>query len=57
MKSEELKTFNFEVQNCIKVQVKAVDREAARAELIETLPSYAEEMVADATVSEGELDG
>ena len=47
------KTFVFEIQECIKVSVKAVDKETARMKIINNLSSYAEKMIEDAYVSDG----
>lgn len=47
------KTFVFEIQECIKVSVKAVDKETARMKIINNLSSYAEKMIEDPYVSDG----
>lgn len=50
-----LRTFRFEIQNCIKVEITAISAEEARIYLIENLSDYAHEMCnASCYVSDGE---
>ena len=47
-------TYIFEIQNCIKTTVVADNRTAAREDLIENLASFADDMINDCVVSDGE---
>ena len=44
----------FEIQNCIKTTVVADNRDAAREDLIDNLASFADELISDCVVSDGE---
>lgn len=47
--------FKFEIQNCIRVEVEADNKEDARMQIIDNLSDYADEMVgASCYVSDGE---
>ena len=48
------KTYRFEIQNCIKVDVKADNNEEARMDLINNLHKHADEMINDCVISDGE---
>lgn len=48
------KTYRFEIQNCIKVDVEAEDNEEARADLINNLNNYKDDMISDCVISDGE---
>jgi len=47
-------TYNFEVQNIIKIRVNGASASSAREDLIDNLASYAYDMIKDCTVSDGE---
>ena len=49
-----LKKFEFEIQNCIKVVINHHSRDEARIHLIDNLDAYADDMVYDCYVSDGE---
>ena len=50
-----MKEYEFEIQNCIKVNMKGASREEARIKLIESLKNYADEMLdGNCYVSDGE---
>lgn len=40
-----MKTYKFEIQNCIRVDIEAESVEEARMKIIESLDDYAEQMV------------
>ena len=44
----------FEIQNCIKVSVVAENQDDAREDLIDNLASFADELISDCVVSDGE---
>jgi|LGOV01.1.fsa_nt_gb hypothetical protein len=47
-------TYLFEIQNGIKTSVVADNKTAARVELIDNLASFADDMINDCVISEGE---
>jgi len=47
--------YRFEIQNGISVDVEADNKEDARMKIIENLDDYAEKMIEDCYVSDGEL--
>ncbi len=47
-------TYTFEIQNCIKTRVVADNVTAAREDLIDNLASFADDMINDCVVSDGE---
>ena len=49
-------TYTFEIQNCTKVSVDAENRDDAREDLIDNLASFADDMIKDCVVSDGECD-
>ena len=52
--SDLMPTYTFEIQNCIKTRVVADNLTAAREDLIDNLASFADEMINDCVVSDGE---
>lgn len=46
--------YKFEVQNCITLEVDAIDAATAREDLIENLASFGDDMIQDCVVSDGE---
>ena len=48
-----MKTYMFEIQNCIKATVIADNKEAAREDLIDNLASFADDMIDGCVVSDG----
>lgn len=53
--ADKIKTFRFEIQNCIEVYSRGKDKEDARMRLINNLNQYAEQMVdGNCYVSDGE---
>lgn len=49
-----MKTYVFEIQNCIKVSRIGNSVEEARRDLIDDLEDYAQDMIVDCVVSDGE---
>ena len=49
----ELKTFEFEVQNCVRIKVKADNVEDARMMLVDDDSLYEREMMIDCYISDG----
>jgi len=47
-------TYIFEIQNCLKTCVVSDSKTAARGDLIDILASFADDMIDDCVVSEGE---
>lgn len=47
-------TYTFEIQNCIKTSIIADNVIAAREDLIDNLASFADDMINDCVVSDGE---
>ena len=47
-------TYIFEVQSLIKVQVVAENKRVAREDLTDNLSSFADEMIQDCSISDGE---
>lgn len=47
-------TYTFEIQNCIKTTVVAENKDDARQDLIDNLASFADDMIDDCVVSDGE---
>ncbi len=48
-----MRTYIFEIQNCIQVPVIAEDITTAREDLIDNLASFADDMISDCVVSAG----
>ena len=47
-------TYIFEIQNCIRIPVIAEDVTTAREDLIDNLSSFADDMIQDCVISDGE---
>lgn len=50
-------TYIFEIQNCIKVPVKAEDRRSAKEYLIDNISCFADDMMQDCVISDGKEVG
>lgn len=49
-----MKTYKFEIQSCIEVEVEAENREEARLQIVDNLKQYADQMVTSSCyVSDG----
>ena len=49
-----MSTYEFEIQSCINVDVDGDDAEDARRNLTDSLADYANEMIEDCSISDGE---
>jgi hypothetical protein len=49
-----MKGYRFQVQKCIDIEVIGISAEQARTDLIDNLASYADDMIRDCYVSDGE---
>ena len=54
-RGDNMPTYTFEIQNCIKVSVVAENQDDAREDLIDNLARFADNMINDCVVSDGGL--